>query len=94
MANFSNIITRHPGVPADHIRDTLTNLRYATCYAPLKVSPFTLGYQSPAYKNPADFGISGIRNADRLSSLVPQECLDRLFWPDFATMLTAYEEAS
>lgn len=82
IANFSNVIIFHPGVEAEAIRETLTNMEFVTCYHPLSASRFVLTYESPAYKNPSQFSIRNIRNDDDLRRCVPAKHYTELFWPD------------
>jgi ribosomal peptide maturation radical SAM protein 1 len=80
IESISNIITYHPGVRAEAIRETLRNMEFVTCYRPLRLSRFTLDYQSPVFKNPDAFGVSRIRNLETLSRCFPDEYCRDLFW--------------
>ncbi|HXX56223.1 MAG TPA: RiPP maturation radical SAM C-methyltransferase [Candidatus Nitrosotalea sp.] len=82
IESISNLITRHPGVRAEAIQETLRNIEFVTCYRPLELSRFTLSYQSPIYKNPSAFGVRRIRNLETISRCFPSDYCHELCWPD------------
>jgi hypothetical protein len=82
IENISNIIVYHPGVTAKALRETLRNIERVSCYRPLSCSIFTLSYQSPIFKNPSRFGVSKVRDLDKLARCFPPEVRAGLFWPD------------
>ncbi len=55
-----NIITDFPDTSEEEIEETLTGIKYAMCFPPLKPVSFWLGYGSPIFNNYKGFGIRTI----------------------------------
>jgi ribosomal peptide maturation radical SAM protein 1 len=82
----SNLITHFPGSDERDAQQTLNALQFAAPFRPLKATPFWLGYGSPVWQHPQDFGIQRVRNHPFYSYLFPREILSQL-----RLMLQAYE---
>ena len=74
----SNLITHFPGSDETDVEETLETLQFAFPFRPPKGTPFWLGYGSPVWHHPDDFGIRRVRNHSFYASLFPPEILDRI----------------
>jgi len=82
----SNLITHFPGSDERDAEETLRALQFAAPFRPLKATPFWLGYGSPVWHHPEDFGIRRVRNHPFYYCLFPREIFSQLH-----LMLQAYE---
>jgi ribosomal peptide maturation radical SAM protein 1 len=70
---LGNIITEFPGTSREEIEETLSNLDFVLPYLPLEAASFFLGYDSPIYRQPRDYGISAIMIHPKNRMLFPQQ---------------------
>ncbi len=70
-----NIITGFPGSTQKEIDETLLNLDFVLPFAPLQPAAFFLGYDSPIYRNFADFSITAILPHSNNQKLFPEKIL-------------------
>jgi radical SAM superfamily enzyme YgiQ (UPF0313 family) len=75
---LGNIITQFPGSSSEEVKETLENLDYAFPFAPLDAVPFFLGYGSPVYRNPGEYGIRAITVHPKNRMLFPRRFQTRL----------------
>jgi len=84
IVSESNLLIGFPQTPQSEIDETCRNIEHAaTCYEPLRLSPFTLSAFSPAYCHPERFGISRIRHAEPLQLVFPASLGSDIFVPWF-----------
>jgi len=70
---LGNIITEFPATTVEEIRETLVNLDYALPFSPLDAASFFLGYGSPIYRQPHEFGICAVIPHSKNRMLFPQQ---------------------
>ncbi len=70
---LGNIITEFPATSVEEIEETLINLDYVLPYPPLEAASFFLGYGSPIYRQPHEYGICAIIPHPKNRMLFPQQ---------------------
>ncbi|MBE0586311.1 MAG: RiPP maturation radical SAM C-methyltransferase [Desulfofustis sp.] len=75
---LGNIITEFPGTSPAEIAETIDHLDYALPFAPLTAASFFLGYGSPIFRQPREYGIGAILPHPKYRALFPDQCLGTL----------------
>jgi ribosomal peptide maturation radical SAM protein 1 len=73
IANLSNLILQFPGSDAEDVNETMQNIDFALPFRPLKSVVFWLGFDSPAWQRPRDYGIISVFNHPNWRYLFPSE---------------------
>ena len=73
-----NLILQFPGSDEEDVSETLRTLEWALPFRPLKAIPFWLGYGSPVWRSPKDYGIRRTFNHPWYSHLFPARILGTL----------------
>jgi ribosomal peptide maturation radical SAM protein 1 len=73
-----NLILDFPSSDEKDVSETLRTLDFVFPFRPLKAIPFWLGYGSPVWRAPSDYGIRGARNHPFYRHLFPGRLLDGL----------------
>ncbi|MFP4037948.1 MAG: RiPP maturation radical SAM C-methyltransferase [Desulfobacteraceae bacterium] len=81
----SNLILQFPGSGDQEVQETLENLEFASVFKPLKPIPFWLGFDSPVWRRPGDYGIQRVFNHRFYARLFPDSVLRTLI-----TMIQGY----
>ena len=71
IVNNSNLILQFPSSDMDDVEETLRNLEFAAPFRPLRQVNFWLGLESPAWKNPQQFGIKALYNHPLYADILP-----------------------
>lgn len=66
-----NLIVMFPGSTAAEVQETLDTLDYVLPYYPLKIAGFWLGFGSPVYCAPSEYGLKGLKNHHFYKALLP-----------------------
>jgi ribosomal peptide maturation radical SAM protein 1 len=74
----ANLILNFPSSDEYDVSETLTNLKFALPFRPIKGIPFWLGYMSPVWCQPEAYGIKGLRKHPFFGRLFPQDLLRKL----------------
>ncbi len=69
----ANLICHFPGSTEEEVRETLDNLDYVFPYRPLETVSFWLGYWSPVWRNPRNFGLKRVYPHPFYRYLFPRE---------------------
>ena len=73
-----NLITQFPGSTQSEVEETLKNLQFIFPYTPLSIAAFFLGHDSPAARNPKQFGIKAVTSHTYNTRLFPAAVLKKL----------------
>jgi len=73
-----NLITLFPGSTPAEVEETLENLKFVFPYTPLSIAAFFLGHDSPAARNPKQFGIKAVTSHTYNARLFPSAVLKKL----------------
>jgi ribosomal peptide maturation radical SAM protein 1 len=79
IQNSANLIIDFPGMDEADIIEELENISFARAFYPLSTTSFSLVYQAPAYKQPAQFGIENIRSYEMYRMLLPPDLYETVF---------------
>lgn len=80
IINHSNLIIHFPGSDSEDVKETLRNLEFATYFRPIRFVHFWLGFKSPVWQSPKDFGIKAVFNHPNYATLFPPEiCRQMVF---------------
>lgn len=74
----ANLICHFPGSTEEEVQETLSALDYVFPFRPLTTVSFWLGYGSPIFRNPTNFGLSRLYPHPYYSYLFPEELRKRL----------------
>ena len=72
-----NLILEFPGSTPEEVAETLIHLDYVFPFRPLSAVSFWLGYESPVFKNPRQFGLKAIYPDPRYRKLFPKSVLEK-----------------
>lgn len=73
-----NLIMEFPGSTEKEVQETLATLEAVLPFAPLQAAGFFLGYGSPVYENPDQFGVKTIIPHPGNRDLFPEKVIHRL----------------
>lgn len=73
ILSASNLILCFPGSDPEDVAETLRCLEFALPYRPLRSVRFWLGFGSPVWSSPGDFGIKAAYNHPGYAALFPRE---------------------
>lgn len=79
IQSYANLIVDFPGSTEQEVQETCQNIRkYALGFHPCSISKFHLGVDATIDALPEEFGVSNIRNSDRLREGLPEDVWRRL----------------
>jgi ribosomal peptide maturation radical SAM protein 1 len=78
LVNTSNLIFYFPGSDPKDIDETLHNLEFVMPFRPLKMVCFWLGFGSPVWKYPKDFGLRAVFNHHHYADIFPREIFQQI----------------
>lgn len=78
IRNFSNLLIGFPGSDERDVEETLISLDFTFIYRPLRLVEFWLGYHSPIYFCPQNYGIKKISTHRYYRNILPGYLADQL----------------
>lgn len=78
LVNTSNLIFYFPGSDQKDIDETLHNLEFVIPFRPLRRVHFWLGFGSPVWKYPKDFGLSAVFNHHHYAGMFPRRIVQQM----------------